>query len=225
MVVVLGEAGSGKTRFAAEIAGRRADSGELLFVGRCTESGGAFEPFLDALGDDVFGFEAGQLERDEEGWIDRRRFFGRITAALRDLAQPVTLVLDDVQWIDGSSLALLAQVLDDLGDSLVVIAGCRPGADPAIVDQLTGRSGATVVSMGPLLRDDLAALADAQGLALPDDTIDGVHALSAGNPFFALQLLGHLAADSTQRVRARQPAGRGARVDPAAGRPSGRPGA
>ncbi len=198
VVVVLGEAGSGKTRFAAEIAGRRADSGELLFVGRCTESGGAFEPFLDALGDDVFGFEAGQLERDEEGWIDRRRFFGRITTALRDLAQPVTLVLDDVQWIDGSSLALLAQVLDDLGDSLVVIAGCRPGADPAIVDQLTGRSGATVVSMGPLLRDDLAALADAQGLALPDDTIDGVHALSAGNPFFALQLLGHLAADSTQ---------------------------
>ena len=198
MVVVLGDAGSGKTRFAAEVAGRRADAGELVFVGRCTESGGSFEPFLDALGDDAFGFEAGQLERDEEGWVDRRRFFGRITAALSDLRQPVTLVLDDVQWIDGSSLALLAQVLDDLGDSLVVIAGCRPSAQPHVLDELTGRTGAVAVSMAPLGRDDLAALAEAHGVTLPPDTIDGVHALSAGNPFFALQLIGHLAEDPSQ---------------------------
>ncbi len=195
LVVVLGDAGTGKTRFAAEIAGRRADGGELVFVGRCTESGGAFEPFLDALGDDVFGFEAGQLERDEEGWVDRRRFFGRISATLSDLERPVTLVLDDVQWIDGSSLALLAQVLDDLGDSLVVIAGCRPSARPQVLDELTGRPGAAVVSMAPLGRDDVAMLAEVHGVTLLADTIDGVHALSAGNPFFALQLLGHLADD------------------------------
>ena len=200
LVVVLGEAGTGKTRFAAEVAGRRADAGDLVVVGRCTESGGAFEPFLDALGDDVFGFEAGQLERDEEGWIDRRRFFGRITSVLSDLAQPVTLVLDDVQWIDGSSLALLEQLLDDLGDQLVVIAGCRPGARAAVLNELTGRPGAAVVSMGPLGRDDLASLAESSGLDLRPDTIDGVHALSAGNPFFALQLLGHLADDPTHEI-------------------------
>jgi predicted ATPase len=76
------------------------------------------------------------------------------------------LVLDDVQWIDGSSLALLAQLLDDLGDSLVVIAGCRPGADARVLDELTGSAGATVVSMGPLGRNDLAALADSSGLTL-----------------------------------------------------------
>lgn len=200
LVVVLGEAGTGKTRFAAEVAGRRSDDGELVFVGRCTESGGAFEPFLDALGDDVFGFEAGLLERDEEGWIDRRRFFGRITTTLADLGQPVTLVLDDVQWIDGSSLALLAQLLDDLGDALVVVVCCRPGARAQVIDQLTGWSGATVVSMSPLGRDDLAVLADERGLSLPAETIDGVHALSGGNPFFALQLLGHLADDPTHEI-------------------------
>ena len=201
LVVVLGEAGSGKTRFAAEVAGRRSDDGELVFVGRCTESGGSFEPFLDALGDDVFGFEAGQLERDEEGWIDRRRFFGRITTALADFGRPVTLVLDDVQWIDGSSLALLAQVLDDLGDSLVVVAACRPNARADVLDGLAGRPGATAVSMAPLGRDDLAAIAEARGVPLDPDTIDGVHALSAGNPFFALQLLGHLADDPSQKFR------------------------
>ena len=200
LVVALGEAGSGKTRFAAEIAGRRADDGDLVVVGRCTESGGAFEPFLDALGHDVFGFEAGQLERDEEGWIDRRRFFGRITSVLSDLARPVTFVLDDVQWIDGSSLALLEQLLDDLGDQLVVIAGCRPGTQAPVLDELTGRPGTTVVSMKPLGREDLSSLAESSGLHLRPDTIDGLHALSAGNPFFALQLLGHLADDPTHEI-------------------------
>ncbi len=103
-----------------------------------------------------------------------------------------------MQWIDGSSLALLAQVLDDLGDSLVVIAGCRPSARPHVLDELTGRPGAAVVSMAPLGRDDVAMLAEVHGVTLLADTIDGVHALSAGNPFFALQLIGHLADDPSQ---------------------------
>ncbi|MGA7756642.1 MAG: AAA family ATPase [Ilumatobacteraceae bacterium] len=190
--VVVGEPGIGKTRLLAELAGRGADSGDLVLVGRCTESGGAFEPFLDALGSDLFPFEAGHLERDEEGWVDRRRFFGRITSALGSFERPVTLVLDDVQWIDGSSLALLAQLLDDLGGSLAVLAGCRPGASRSVLDELTQRPGAAVATLGPLGRDDIVELANAAGLQASAETIDGVHALSAGNPFFAVQLLGHL---------------------------------
>ncbi len=192
LFVVVGEAGIGKTRLLAELAGRRADSGDLVLVGRCTESGGAFEPFLDALGSELFPFEAGHLERDEEGWVDRRRFFGRITAALGSFERPVTLVLDDVQWIDGSSLALLAQLLDDLGGSLAVLAGCRPGTSRGVLDEFTQRPGATMATLGPLERDDIVELADASGLQASAETIDGVHALSAGNPFFAVQLLGHL---------------------------------
>lgn len=192
VVVVVGEAGIGKTRLLAELAGRGADSGELVLVGRCTEAGGAFEPFLDALGADLFPFEAGHLERDEEGWVDRRRFFGRITSALRSFERPVTLVLDDLQWIDGSSLALLAQLLDDLGGSLAVLAGTRPGAGRVVLDELAHRPGATVVTLGPLGRHDLVELAGAAGLEASAETIDGVHSLSAGNPFFAVQLLAHL---------------------------------
>ena len=74
-----------------------------------------------------------------------------------------------------------------------------PGVDRVrnahVLDELTGRAGAAVVSMAPLDRDELAALAEPTGVTLLADTIDGVHALSAGNPFFALQLLGHLADD------------------------------
>lgn len=192
LVVVVGDAGMGKTRYLAELAGRAADAGDLVLVGRCSESGGAFEPLLDALGDDLFPFEQGQLERDEEGWVDRRRFFGRITSAVAALGRPVVLVLDDVQWIDGSSLALLDQLLDDIGRSLVVLAGCRPGDESGVLDELTRRPGTTVVSMRPLARSDIFELAAQSGLSLGDATVDGLVALTGGSPFHGLQLLGHL---------------------------------
>ncbi len=200
LFVVVGEAGIGKTRLLAELASHSADAGDLVLIGRCTESGGAFEPFLDALGDDLFPFEAGHLERDEEGWVDRRRFFGQISSAMRSFDRPVTLVLDDVQWIDGSSLALLAQLVDDLGGSLAVLAGSRPGTGRGALDQLTQRPGAAVASLRPLGRDDIVELAADAGARLSDGTIDDVHALSVGNPFFALQLLGHLSDGADQEL-------------------------
>jgi tRNA A-37 threonylcarbamoyl transferase component Bud32/tetratricopeptide (TPR) repeat protein len=192
LVIVSGEPGLGKTRFLSELAGRAVESGELVFVGRCSESGGAFEVFLDALGNDLFPFEAGQLERDEEGWIDRRRFFGRIVAALRQTRRPVTLVLDDVQWIDGSSVALLAQLLDDVGPSLAVLVACRTTIDQGLLDQLTSRPGATLIAMEPLSRAGLAQLAGDLDVEVTDATLDAMHALTMGSPFFGLQLLHQL---------------------------------
>ncbi len=168
------------------------DSGELVLVGRCSESGGAFEVFLDALGNDLFPFETGQLERDEEGWIDRRRFFGRIASALRDTGRAVTLVLDDVQWIDGSSLALLTQLLDDVGPSLAVLVGCRSSADRDVLDDLTKQPGATLLPMEPLSTDGLDRLAHDLGVELTNETLGGLHALTKGSPFFGLQLLHQL---------------------------------
>lgn len=192
VVLAVGEPGMGKTRLLAELAGQASDRGEHVLVGRCTESGGAFEPFLDALGDDLFPFESGQLERDEEGWIDRRRFFGRIADSLRELGGPVTLVIDDVQWIDGSSQALLSQLLDELAGTLAVLAGCRPNADRRVLDEFQQRLGLTTIAIGPLLPAALADLARGAGLELSDETVDGLYALSGGNPFFGLQLLAHL---------------------------------
>ncbi len=192
LVLAVGEAGMGKTRLLAELAGRAVERGEHVLVGRCTESGGAFEPFLDALGNELFPFESGQLERDEEGWIDRRRFFGRIADAVRDLGGHVTLVIDDVQWIDGSSLALLAQLLDDLAGQLAVLAGCRPGAERRVLDEFQQRLGLTTVSVGPLQLASFARMASDSGLDLSSDTLEGLFALTAGNPFFGLQLLAHL---------------------------------
>lgn len=192
IILAIGEPGMGKTRLLAELAGLAGERGEQVLVGRCTESGGAFEPFLDALGDDLFPFESGQLERDEEGWIDRRRFFGRIADSLREIGGPVTLVLDDVQWIDGSSMALLSQLLDDLAGTLSVLAGCRPSVDQQLLAALRERVGLTTIAVGPLLPEALAALARDAGLSLSAHTVEGLHAITGGNPFFGLQLVNHL---------------------------------
>jgi hypothetical protein len=179
LVVALGEPGMGKTRFLAELAAGAVARSEHVLVGRCTESGGAFEPFLDAFGSELFPFESGQLERDEEGWIDRRRFFGRIADAVRALGGQVTLVIDDVQWIDGSSLALLAQLLDD-HNQLAVLAGCRPSRS-AVLDGLHQRS------TSPPSRSAAAAGArrDVRQRRAQPDTLEGLLALTGGNPFFA----------------------------------------
>ncbi len=192
LVVVVAEAGMGKTRLLAEVAAGSTSEGERLLVGRCTESGGAFEPFLDALGDDLFPFESGQLERDEEGWIDRRRFFGRIADSLAALGGPVTLVIDDMQWIDGSSMALLSQLFDDMAGTLAVVVGSRPSIDRHSYDELTMRPDATVVQLGPLSPADITDMAEAAGLALSAETVAGLHSLTGGSPFFGVQLLSHL---------------------------------
>lgn len=189
LLVVNGETGLGKTRLLAEFADRALESGELVLVGRCTESGGAFEALLDALGEELFPFEAGQLERDEEGWIDRRRFFGRITSALGETGRAVTLVLDDVQWIDGSSLALLTQLLDDVGPLLAVLVGSRPSTDRNILDALTQRRGTAVIGLQPLAADELSQMAHDLDVDLTEESLDGLHALTGGSPFFGLQLL------------------------------------
>lgn len=195
LLLVTGEAGIGKTRFLAELADRATESGELVFVGRCSESGGAFEVFLDAFGNDLFPFEAGLLERDEEGWIDRRRFFGRIATSLQETGRSLTLVLDDVQWIDGSSLALLTQLLDDVGPALAVLAGCRPQPQSAL-DELRRRPGGAEIRLEPLTTGGLAQLAAGLGVEIADDALNGMHSLTKGSPFFGLQLLSQFDGDS-----------------------------
>ncbi len=192
LVVVTGAAGLGKTRFLAELAGRADERGELVLVGRFTETGGAFEGFLDALGDQLFPFDSGMLERDEEGWIDRRRFFGRIASAIMAAGRAVTLVLDDVQWIDGSSLALLSQLLDDVGPGLAVLVGYRTESGARVVEELDLRPGATRIAMEPLTADAFGELAAELTVELRDDVRNDLFALTRGNPFFGMQLLDQL---------------------------------
>ena len=132
------------------------------------------------------------MELDEEGWMDRSRFFADIAESLHGLSGPITIVIDDIQWIDGSSLALLAQLLDDLAGKLVVLAGCRSTVDQSVLDELTRRLETTRIAVGPLKSAAIASMAELLGVAVGVKTVDDLYALTGGNPFFVSQLLTHV---------------------------------
>ncbi len=110
MVLVEGEPGVGKTRLAEEVTIEAAARGFLAVWGRCVEGGGApplwpWAQVLRAAGDDrdIAGLVP------ERGRLDPQVARGQLNRALADLLgerardRPLLLVLDDLQWADGSA--------------------------------------------------------------------------------------------------------------------------
>lgn len=193
VVLAVGESGIGKSRLLAEIAARAQQRGDRVLLGRCTEAGAAFEPFLDALGDEALAVPDGQVERDEEGWVDRRRFFRSISDRLRTAATRHLLVLDDAHWIDGSSVALLEHLVEELHGSFAVVAGSRPVAGVSPLDRL---AEATIITVGPMDVSGIAELVADADLRLDDAALASLHALTGGSPFFTLQLIQQIRDDA-----------------------------
>ena len=136
-----GEPGVGKTRLAAELAGRVHDEGAVVLAGRCDEDLGVpYQPFVEALRDFVdhtpaedlqgrlgrYGSELvrlvpelaeqvpglhAPLQSDPE--TERYRLFDAVAAWLAAASgeTPVLLVLDDLHWAAKPTLLLLRHVL------------------------------------------------------------------------------------------------------------------
>ena len=101
---------------------------------------------------------------------------------------PPVVVVEDLHWADGSSLALLRFVIDALpGLAAVVVMTAReplePGAATEAVDDLPAAvvrvplSGLDQNATGAIVRQVL-------GPAVDDGTIATIHARTGGNPFF-----------------------------------------
>jgi hypothetical protein len=121
---------------------------------------------------------------------DRARLFDavvRLLAGLGDDTVPVALLLDDLQWFDDASVALLhfaVRALD--GRRVVVAAAARPAelednrAATRLVRDLGRDHRLVACPLAPLGADEVAALIG------PD--AGRVFAESEGNPLFALEL-------------------------------------
>ncbi|SPA33764.1 putative serine/threonine kinase with signal transduction histidinekinase and gaf sensor [Cupriavidus taiwanensis] len=126
-----------------------------------------------------------------------------LVAALARSARPLTLCLDDFQWLDDESVTLLHQMLTDPGTAdLLVVCTCRSHevADDqsAIhgVDALHADGAAVVhVELGCLGESDLRQLV-ADALHCNTDTSAPLARLvmdkTAGNAFFATQFISEL---------------------------------
>jgi DNA-binding CsgD family transcriptional regulator len=128
-----------------------------------------------------------------------------VLGAFRALANrdAVVVVVDDVQWLDRETAGALAFACRRLGDvRLRLVVSLRLGPDVAPPELIQALSPERVIRL-PIGALSIGALHRVirlkHGEPLPRPVLQGIHELSAGNPFQALQLAGWL---TEQRLRA-----------------------
>ncbi len=192
VVVVVGEAGIGKTALVEHFIDRARRSRARIRVTRADELGRdlPLQPLLDAAGIDAavaaavgIGDRPATTVPDTGG--DQARWFAAVLAALTTEASPLVLVLENAERADRTTSEWMRWVQGRAGALLVVVVG-RPG---------TGVSGAVEVAVGPLDRAAIEALIDVDGDAI---RADAVYRRSGGNPLFALALAGATQGDDDE---------------------------
>jgi len=165
-------------------------------------------PVLGRVGAVASAPEAAALAPDPQ---ERR---GRAFAALRDLLgrladrRPVVIAIDDLQWGDGDSALLLADLLRPPDAPPLLVVGCyrteEAGTSPFLVEMLriappSGARDLDVrdVALGPLGSDEARALAQALlGEGTPARARGALAAEiareSGGNPYFIDELVEHV---------------------------------
>jgi len=135
------------------------------------------------------------LEGDGSGPVTDERVVASAFLTLLDrLAAdaPVIVALDDVQWLDSSSQAVVAFATRRLKGRIGVLATERTEADGLHGTQwlkLSRLDGVERVSVGPLSVSGLRQVISSKlGRSFSRPTIGRISELSGGNPFYALEL-------------------------------------
>jgi DNA-binding winged helix-turn-helix (wHTH) protein len=210
--VLTGEAGIGKTRCVDELASVAAGLGLKMLLGRCTPEATAppLWPIAMALRGVAhdqpeivararrllsgFGDEAPALEQAGGGRFWR---IEQATRVLRDLAaaNPLLLVLDDLQWADASSLDLLGLLAPDLRElRLCVVLTLRDGElqSGSPRDQPLRRvlRHAKTIPLGALDTTQVAELIKVVGKHSPSpDLAEAVRRAAGGIPLFVEEIV------------------------------------
>jgi DNA-binding CsgD family transcriptional regulator/tetratricopeptide (TPR) repeat protein len=223
VLVVLGDAGLGKTTLLANAADRARSAGQqvLSATGRESEASLAFAglhqllaPVLDAaasLPQHQAQALLGALGLTAAPAADRLVTGIAALTLLSDLSEsaPVLIVIDDAHWIDRSSLDVLAFVGSRLdADRVVLLLSADGPAPPAGFDQ-----GFAELRIGPLATPDAGALLDQQPEPPRGRARSQVIAQAAGNPMALIELAKVIAEDpAASRRWAAEPLPPGARL-------------
>jgi DNA-binding CsgD family transcriptional regulator len=205
VLLVTGEAGMGKTVLLADTAERaRAAGMRVLWVtGRESESKLAFaglhqllRPVLPAAAG-LPGPQArallGALGLSDPGAADRLLTGAAVLSLLSDLSErsPVVVVADDAQWLDRSSLDVLAFAGSRLdAERVVLLVGARGQAPPPGFDR-----GFPELYLEPLSAADAGLLLDRQPRPPRGRARAQVLAQAAGNPMALIELAKVIADD------------------------------
>lgn len=214
---LVGEAGVGKTRLAAEIAAAVLDHEGAVRYGRATErletphrvfahalrdvssdvldTVGALRPELFAVVPHLL--PRGLAGNDADDIVHPTRFHEALDRLLTAVAakQPLALVLDDLQWAAASTIAAIEHLVTvGRPGGLLVLATARtdePGAPTTALDlanDLARRDHATVLDVGGLDEEAVAELFAARDLPLDDPLTRHVFQATGGNALLATEL-------------------------------------
>ena len=201
VVLVTGEPGIGKSRMLEEFGTMVTLAGGVMLRGRAFEAEmiRPYGPWVDALPDIV------AIPSSEGGVRDRRDLFEtarRLIAANAPSGAVVGVILDDLQWFDDSSVALLHFIARGPSETRIIIGLSARTATLAsnsaaltAVRALRRTGRLRELQLGPLSDAEIATLATSVN---SDVNAGQVAAASGGNPLYALAVTRSLAAgDST----------------------------
>ncbi|MEM7272399.1 MAG: AAA family ATPase [Actinomycetota bacterium] len=206
-LILHGNPGIGKTRLAAEVARRLEESGfHTAYVVADQHTFGSLQPFLDSFRGlrDVVKPHLDRLNQPEihsRSRTEMIEYFERAYAG-----RPLCLVVDDVQWFDEQSRALLLSLCRASLDIEVYLIAAGRGSDrssawPGWIDDL-GRAGLMDVRVRALDRD---AMVELIGARLPEASrvrasqlAEGLLELSSGIPEVADWLLQRVDPDTLE---------------------------
>jgi tetratricopeptide (TPR) repeat protein len=126
----------------------------------------------------------------------RTRLFNVVVNLFRRQSQPAMLVLEDLHWADGNSLALLNQLNDiTSGLSLLIVANYRDDERPDLPQQLPGTNFLKLERLDAQGIAELSAsMLDAAGRR--QHVIELLQHETEGNPFFLVEVVRALAEEA-----------------------------
>lgn len=227
LALLSGDPGIGKTRTAQELCTYAGLRGALAVVGRCHEGGAtpSFWPFgqilrgiLDegdaaiarlaegeaatTLGQVLDRTQTSSAPTEEDDPELRFRLFDGVRRFLAAASRhkPLILVVDDLHWADGSSLAMLEFVVRELDLARIAIvvtyrqADLEPrGAAARCLAGLRRAQHTTQLDLRGLDPAGVRALVEStEGRAVPGPVLERIIRDTEGNPFFVQEMLRNL---------------------------------
>lgn len=125
--------------------------------------------------------------------VDQRAVGAAFLAVLDLIAAdtPVLLAIDDVQWLDASSAAVVAFVERRLTARISLLCTARTGLDVPATDRFALQNPDAVqrIRLSPLTLTELHEILVARlGLRVGRPVMRRIHEISGGNPFYAIEL-------------------------------------